>query len=222
LGTGIDIAQSLADMDLPPRSIRWFAPHFRDRLRAEGADEQRTLIAIFDTKADVEDAFTRYAAAGLDTDGISVVGLAYHIDEQLCGFACGMGGQDDYTGRDADFWNALWCALPGAAFLWVPRIGPLVFAGSFLTDVTGAPHATELAAPVGPVGDALLALGAPLDVAGNCESALRADRLLFVARTEAHDVASTYVLLGQSRSLEVRVFAARSPSGGIRATGEAE
>ncbi|MGB7161441.1 MAG: hypothetical protein WBD40_25505 [Tepidisphaeraceae bacterium] len=192
-------------------------------MRATDADDRRTLIAIFDTKADVEDAFTRYAAAGLDTDGISVVGRAYHIDEQLCGFACGVGGQDDYAGRDADFWNALWRALPGAAFLWVPRIGPLVFAGSFLADVRGASHSIELAAPISPVGDALLALGAPLDVAGNCESALRADRLLFVARAEPHDVASTYVLLGQSRSLEVRVFAARPPrGGGAHATGEVQ
>jgi hypothetical protein len=53
---------------------------------------------------------------------------------------------------------------------------------------------------------ALVTLGVPAEVAATCQSALAADRLLLLARTAPFEVARTYALLEQSRSLEVRVY----------------
>jgi len=167
---------------------------------------RQVLIAIFDAKADVEEALRHLAAAEVTLKSVSVVGHSHHVQEQLCGMFRSACGEVRYVGRGERFWNRLWEQLPGAAFLWVPAVGPLVFAGSLSAAVAG--HASDADDGDGEnaLRSALLALGVPPAFGATCESALRGDRLVLVARTPGFQAARTYALLEQSRSLEIRAY----------------
>jgi len=169
---------------------------------------RKILVAIFDAKTDVEEALRQLAAAEVELASVSVVGRSHHVEEQLCGWFRARCGTVRYVGRGEGFWNRLWGQLPGAAFFWVPGVGPLVFAGALSGDVIEHAEAELLRGDVdaNPLRAALLSLGVPGEVAATCESALRGDRLLLLARTPGCQATRTFALLEQSRSLETRAY----------------
>jgi hypothetical protein len=171
---------------------------------------RKVLIGIFDAKADVEEALRQFTAAEVALKSVSVVGRSHHVTEQLCGTCRSAGGAVRYVGRDESFWNDLWARLPGSAFLWLPGVGPLVFAGRLgelvMARACPDPSGAGGGDGAGALRAALGTLGVPDDFGATCESALRADRLLFVTRTPQFQAARTHSLLEQSRSLEIRAY----------------
>ena len=167
---------------------------------------RKVLVAIFDAKADVEEAVSRLSAAEVTLDSVSVVGRSHHVDEQVGGTFRTPSGLTRYFGRDEGFWNRLWELLPGAAFLWVPGVGTLVFAGTLAAAVIEHARQDSPGDAGNALRSALLGLGVPDDFGSTCESALRGDRVLFVVRTPVFQAARTYALLEQSRALEARAY----------------
>ena len=78
-----------------------------------------------DNHSAAEDAVKELQKSGFDMKKLSVVGKDYHTDEQVVGY---------YNAGDRmKYWGKLgalrWGLLFGAAFFWVPAIGPVLVGG---------------------------------------------------------------------------------------------
>lgn len=67
---------------------------------------------------------------------LSIVGKDYHTEEQVVGYYH-TGDRMKYWGKLGAFWGGLWGILLGAAFFWIPGIGPLVVAGPLVYAIIG-------------------------------------------------------------------------------------
>ena len=73
---------------------------------------------------------------GLRYEELSIVGKDYHTEEQVVGYYQ-TGDRMKYWGKLGAFWGGLWGILFGAAFFWIPGIGPLVVAGPLVSAIVG-------------------------------------------------------------------------------------
>ena len=86
------------------------------------------VIAIYDTHTTADNAVKELQKSGFDMKKLSIVGKDYQTDEQVVGFY-NAGDRMKYWGKLGAFWGGLFGLLVGAAFFWVPGIGPMVVAG---------------------------------------------------------------------------------------------
>ena len=120
--------------------------------------EKKSVVAIFETHSQAEDAVRKLQKDGFDMKKLSIVGKDYHTDEHVVGYY-NTGDRMMYWGKLGAFWGGFWGLLFGSAFFWVPGIGPLVVAGPLVTWIIAA---LEGAAVTG----GLTALGADSTASG--------------------------------------------------------
>ena len=80
-------------------------------------------VAIFNTHVEADNAVKELQKSGFDMRKLSVVGKDYHTEEQVVGYYH-TGDRMKYWGKLGAFWGGLWGILFGAAFFWIPGIGP--------------------------------------------------------------------------------------------------
>ena len=112
------------------------------------ADKKNAAIAIFDHHNQAEAAIKELQRAGIDMKKLSIVGRDYHTEEHVTGYY-NTGDRMKYWGKLGAFWGGLWGFLFGAAFFWVPGLGPLVVGGPLVSWMVGA---LEGAVAVGGLG----------------------------------------------------------------------
>ena len=81
-----------------------------------------------------EEAVKELQKSGFDMKKLSVVGKDYHTDEQVVGYY-NAGDRMKYWGKQGAFWGGFWGLLFGAAFFWVPAIGPVLAGGSLVAAI---------------------------------------------------------------------------------------
>jgi len=94
-------------------------------------------IAIFNTHGEAENVVKELQKSGFDMKKLSIVGKDYHTEEQVVAYY-NTGDRMKYWGKLGAFWGGLWGILFGAAFFWIPGIGPLVVAGPLVSAIVGA------------------------------------------------------------------------------------
>ena len=99
--------------------------------------EKNSVVAIFPSHSQAEDAVRELQKDGFDMKKLSIVGKDYHTDEHVVGYY-NIGDRMMYWGKLGAFWGGFWGLLFGSAFFWVPGIGPLVVAGPLVTWIVGA------------------------------------------------------------------------------------
>ena len=93
-------------------------------------------IALFNTHGEAENAVKELQKSGFDMKKLSILGKDYHTEEQVVGYYH-TGDRMKYWGKMGAFWGGLWGILFGAAFFWIPGIGPLVVAGPLVSAIVG-------------------------------------------------------------------------------------
>ena len=99
--------------------------------------ENNSVVAIFGTHNQAEDAVRDLQKDGFDMKKLSIVGRDYHTDEHVVGYY-NAGDRVMYWGTLGAFWGGLWGILFGSAFFLVPGIGPLLVAGPLAMWIVGA------------------------------------------------------------------------------------
>lgn len=148
---------------------------------------KNACIAIFNTHTEAEDAIHELQRAGFDMKKLSIVGKDYHTEEHVVGYY----NTDDrmkYWGKLGAFWGGLWGFLIGAAFFWVPGVGPLVIGGPLVSWLVGALEGAVVVGSLSALGAALYSIGIPRDSIVQYETALRADKFLLIAHGTSDDV----------------------------------
>ena len=151
-------------------------------------------VSIFNTHADTEDAVKELQKSGFDMKKLSIVGKDYHTDEHVVGYY-NVGDRMKYWGKLGAFWGGLWGVLFGAAFFWIPGIGPVVVAGPLVSAIIGGLEGAVAAGGLSALGAGLYSIGIPKDSIINYESSIKSDKFLLVVHGSGDDLAKAKDIL---------------------------
>ena len=93
---------------------------------------------------------------------LSVVGKDYHTDEHVVGYY-NAGDRMKYWGKRGAFWGGFWGLLFGAAFFWVPAIGPVLVGGPLVAWIVAGLENAALVGGLSALGAGLYSIGIPKD-----------------------------------------------------------
>jgi hypothetical protein len=138
-----------------------------------------SVVAVYDTHAQVEAAIRELQIAGVDMKSLSIAGKDTHTDEQVVGYY-NTGDRMKYWGKIGAFWGGFWGLLFGSAMFAIPGLGPLLVAGPLVAWIVGALEGAVVVGGVSAVGAGLFSIGIPKDSVLQYEIALKTDKFLLV------------------------------------------
>ena len=163
---------------------------------------ESSVIGVYSSVAQAEEAVRSLAADGFPIQKVSIVAKNLEDERRIHGFvtSCDVAKSMAKTGA----WvGGIFGMLTGAAFLWVPGIGPLIVAGSLATAMLGSIEGAVAGAAVTGMFGWLLALGVGRDKVLKYEEAVKAGKYLVIAHGSAADVAKGRQALSGSKADEL-------------------
>ncbi|MBV8115359.1 MAG: DUF3341 domain-containing protein [Silvibacterium sp.] len=160
------------------------------------------VVAVYDTHSAAEDAISELKKSGFDMTKVSIVGKDYHTEEHVVGYYT-TGDRMKYWGSMGAFWGGLWGLLVGAAFFWVPGVGPLLVAGPVAAWIIAALEGAVVVGGLSVLGAALYSAGIPKDSILKYETAIKADKYLVVIHGTADEGAKAKAILTTTKPAEV-------------------
>jgi hypothetical protein len=98
-------------------------------------------------------------------------------------------------------WGGLWGLLFGAAFFWVPGIGPIVAAGPVVQLLAGVVEGALIVGGMSVIGAALTSLGVPEKSIIKYEAQLEADKYLVIAHGSENAISEARDIMNQCDAL---------------------
>ncbi len=163
--------------------------------------EKNSVVAIFESHHQAEDAVRELQRSGFDMKKLSIVGKDYHTDEHVVGYY-NAGDRMLAWGKLGAFWGGLWGLLFGSAFFFVPGIGPLVMAGPLVAWMVGALEGAAVLGGVSALGAALASIGIPKDSILQYEANLKAGKFLLILHAASEEVERAKDRLGDTQAME--------------------
>jgi len=168
--------------------------------------DTKAVVAVYDNHTAAEEAISELKKSGFDMTRVSIVGKDYHTEENVVGYY-NAGDRMKYWGSMGAFWGGLWGLLIGAAFFWVPGVGPLLVAGPVAAWIIGALEGAVVVGGLSVLGAALYSAGIPKDSILKYETAVKADKYLVVVHGTADEAAKGKEILNRTRPTEVEEHA---------------
>jgi uncharacterized membrane protein len=162
------------------------------------------IVAVYQTHADAEEAVQELQRAEFDIKKVSIVGKDYHTEEHVVGYY-NTGDRMKYWGKMGAFWGGIWGLLVGAAFFFVPGIGPVLVAGPLAAWIVGALEGAVVVGGLSAIGAALFSIGIPKDSVLKYDVALKANQFLLVGHGTADEIAKARDILARTKPISVDV-----------------
>ena len=172
--------------------------------------ETNSVVAIYGTHAQAEEAVKELQRSGFDMKKMSIVGKDYHTDENVVGYY-NAGDRMKYWGKQGAFWGGLWGMLFGAFFI-IPGLGPILVAGPLVAWIVGALEGAVVLGGLSALGAGLYSIGIPKDSVVQYEAALKADKFLLLAHGTVDEVAQAQNILQTTHPLQMEMHAAERES----------
>jgi uncharacterized membrane protein len=137
--------------------------------------EINSVVAIYETHSQVEEAVKELQKSGFDIKKMSIVGRDYQTDEHVVGYY-NAGDRMKYWGKMGAFWGGIWGLLFGAAFFVIPGIGPIIVAGPLVAWIVGALEGAVVVGGLSALGAGLYSIGIPRTASWNTR--LRSSRTI--------------------------------------------
>ena len=170
--------------------------------------EKNSVVAIFETHNQAEDAVRELQKDGFDMKKLSIVGKDYHTDEQVVGYY-NTGDRMMYWGKLGAFWGGFWGLLFGSAFFWVPGIGQLLVAGPLVVWIVAALEGAAVTGGLTALGAGLYSIGIPKNSIVQYETEVKSGKLVLVAHGTADEVEHARDILHQTGVETATVHAQR-------------
>jgi uncharacterized membrane protein len=174
--------------------------------------ETNSVVAIYETHAQAEEAVKELQRAGFDMQKMSIVGKDYHSDEHVVGYY-NAGDRMKYWGKQGAFWGGIWGMLFGAAFFAIPGIGPVLVAGPLVAWIVGALEGAAVVGGLSALGAGLYSIGIPKNSIVKYELAIKSDKFLLLAHGSADEVAKARDIIQTTHPVEMGVHAAERQRG---------
>ena len=171
-----------------------------------------SVVAVFGSHAQAEDAIRELQKDGFDMKKLSIVGKDYHTEEHVVGYYT-TGDRMLYWGKLGAFWGGFWGLLFGSAFFWVPGVGQLLVAGPMVMWIVGALEGAVLTGGITALGAGLYSIGIPKNSVLQYETEVKNGKLVLVAHGTADEVQRAKDLLHQTQAETATVYAERATVG---------
>ena len=163
------------------------------------------VIGVFETHIQAEQAIRSLETSGFPMRRLSIIGKGYHTEERPTGFYS-LGDRVKTWGSVGLFWGSLWGLLFGAAFFWIPGIGPIAAAGPFVHLLVSAVEGAVVVGGMSALGAALVSLGLPKKDVIKYERQIKADRYLIIAHGTSDEVARARDLMEREQATETTIL----------------
>jgi hypothetical protein len=143
---------------------------------------------------------------GFPIQHVSIIAKNLGSEKKVHGFvtSCDVAKSAARTGA----WvGGIFGLLAGAAFLWVPGVGPLIVAGSLSSALLGGVEGAVAGAAVTGVFGWLASLGISKDYILKYEESVKAGKYLVIAHGSADDAKKARAILEGTRPAELNVHA---------------
>jgi hypothetical protein len=170
--------------------------------RGQSTSDPAAVVAVYSTHPEAEAAVKELQKEGFNMKKLSVVGKGYHTDEQVVGYY-NAGDRMKYWGKTGAFWGGLWGLLFGAAFFWVPGIGPLLVAGPLAASIVAGWESAAVVGGLSALGAGLFSIGIPQNSILKYETAIKVDKYLLLAHGTAAEVARAQEILKTTKPAEL-------------------
>jgi uncharacterized membrane protein len=168
--------------------------------------EKNSVVAIFTSHNQAEEAVRELQKDGFDMKKLSIVGKDYHTEEHVVGYY-NTGDRMMYWGKLGAFWGGFWGLLFGSAFFWVPGVGQVLVAGPLVMWILGALESAAVTGGLTALGAGLYGIGIPKNSIVKYETEVKNGKLLLVAHGTADEVQRARDLLHQTGAETTTVHA---------------
>ena len=168
---------------------------------------ENAIIAVYETHTQAEDTIKELQRSGFDMHKLSILGKGYHSEEYPIGFYT-TGDRMKTWGGVGAFWGGLWGLLFGAAFFWIPGIGPIAAAGPIVHLLAGALEGAALVGGLSALGAALASLGVPRKSVVKYETELKADKYLVIAHGNEKETERAREIMNRHQASTMEAVAA--------------
>lgn len=169
--------------------------------------DPNSVVAVYSDHSAAEAAVQKLKDEKFDVKKLSIIGRDYHTEQSVVGFY-NTGDRMKYWGKLGAFWGGLWGLLFGAAFLFIPGIGPVIAAGSVVTWIIAALEGAIFVGGLSALGAGLFSLGIPKDSIVKYETSIKAGKFLLIAHGTAEEVERARTLLQTSGAEEINFHTA--------------
>ncbi len=155
------------------------------------------LVSVYKSHRDANSSVVELQNSGFGMRNLSVIGRDYNSDEDVVG-CYNLGDRLKYWGSQGVFWGGVWGWLFGSAFLFIPGVGPLVFAGPIVGWIIGALEGAAVVVGLSALGAALLGMGIPKSSVLKFETALKTGKFIVIAHGTAEEVEHARAVMDRS------------------------
>lgn len=148
---------------------------------------EHSVVGVYKTLGEAEEAVRSLGDGGFPIEQVSIIAQHLKDDRRVHGYvtSCDVAKSAATTGA----WvGGVFGLLAGAAFLWVPGVGPLVVAGSLAAVLLGGVEGAVVGAATTGLLGWLVGLGISREKILKYEQAVRAGKFLVVAHGTAEAV----------------------------------
>ena len=138
-----------------------------------------SVVAIYETHVQAEEAVKELQEAGIDMKSLSIAAKDTHTDEHVVGYY-NAGDRMKYWGKIGAFWGGFWGLLFGSALFAIPGVGSLLVAGPLVSWIIAGLEGAVVVGGVSAVGAGLVSIGIPKDSVIEYDTALKADKFLLI------------------------------------------
>jgi len=152
---------------------------YNERTKEIQVSTFNSVVAIYDTHVQAEEAVKELQVAGVDMKTLSIAAKDTHTDEHVVGYY-NAGDRMKYWGKIGAFWGGFWGLLFGSAMFAIPGLGPLLVAGPWVAWIVAGLEGAAVVGGVSAAGAGLVSIGIPKDSVLKYDVALKADKFLLI------------------------------------------
>ena len=171
---------------------------------------KNSVVAIFDQHTEAEEAIKLLQQDGFDMSVLSIVGQAYHTEENVVGYYT-TGDRMKHWGKAGAFWGGIWGLLFGSAFFMIPGVGPVVAAGPIVTWIVGALESAAVIGGVSAIGAGLYSIDIPRKSVLQYETSIKAGKYMLVVHGTPDEVTRAQSILDVANASETQLHLADAP-----------
>jgi hypothetical protein len=173
---------------------------------------EQSVVGVYEQMSKAENAVHTLNRAGFPIRQISIVGQDLQSESQVHGYVTA-GDVAKGSAKTGAWFGGLFGLLIGAAFLWVPGVGPLIVAGPLSAMLLGGIEgAVAGAAGAGLLG-ALVGWGVSKKHILKYEEHLRGGKYLVIAHGNADDVERARKILQGTGATELNLHVPETSAG---------
>jgi hypothetical protein len=169
--------------------------------------KENSVVGVYSHVDQAEEAVRQLGQGGFPIQHVSIIARNLGSEKKVHGFvtSCDVAKSAARTGA----WvGGIFGLLVGAAFMWVPGVGPLIVAGSLSSALLGGLEGAVAGAAVTGMLGWLASVGISKEHILKYEESVKAGKYLVIAHGTADDVAKAKKILEGTKPADLKVHGA--------------